>query len=492
MLEIKGLKKAFGSLEVLKGVDLKVKQGDVVAILGPSGSGKTTMLRCVNFLEHADGGSLIFDGKEYPFHNISKKDIAAIRQKTAFVFQNYNLFLNKTALHNVTEGLIIGRKMPKTRAEEKARAALEKVGMLDRADYYPHQLSGGQQQRVAIARALATDPEIIYFDEPTSALDPELTGEVLGVMRQLAKEGMTMLVVTHEMGFARNVSNKVVFMAAVFLAGILTSSFLLTGCGNSTADNSSASSSSSASSASASGDLLEQIQSKGEIVVAMEGTWAPWTYHDEDDNLVGYDVEVAQQIAEKLGVKATFVEGEWDGLLAGIDSGRYDIMVNGVDITEERAEKYSFSDPYAYNRTAVIVNSANDEIQSMEDLDGKSTANTISSTYAEVAEKYGAAVTGVDDLEQTFELLLSGRIDATLNAEVTYYDYMKAHPDAEIKIACLDPESTKVGIPMKKGDETKTLLEAVNKALGELAEEGTLTELSEKYFGTDISKEAAE
>ena len=133
-------------------------------------------------------------------------------------------------------------------------------------------------------------------------------------------------------------------------------------------------------------------------------------------------------------------------------------MVNGVDITEERAEKYSFSDPYAYNRTAVIVNSANDEIQSMEDLDGKSTANTISSTYAEVAEKYGAAVTGVDDLEQTFELLLSGRIDATLNAEVTYYDYMKAHPDAEIKIACLDPESTKVGIPMKKGDETKTCL----------------------------------
>ena len=258
-------------------------------------------------------------------------------------------------------------------------------------------------------------------------------------------------------------------MAAVFLAGILTSSFLLTGCGNSTVDNSSASSSSSASSASASGDLLEQIQSKGEIVVAMEGTWAPWTYHDEDDNLVGYDVEVA-----------------------GIDSGRYDIMVNGVDITEERAEKYSFSDPYAYNRTAVIVNSANDEIQSMEDLDGKSTANTISSTYAEVAEKYGAAVTGVDDLEQTFELLLSGRIDATLNAEVTYYDYMKAHPDAEIKIACLDPESTKVGIPMKKGDETKTLLEAVNKALGELAEDGTLTELSEKYFGTDISKEAAE
>lgn len=212
MLEIKGLKKEFGSLEVLKGVDLKVNQGDVVAILGPSGSGKTTMLRCVNFLEHADGGSLIFDGKEYPFHNISKKDIAAIRQKTAFVFQNYNLFLNKTALHNVTEGLIIGRKMPKTRAEEKARAALEKVGMLDRADYYPHQLSGGQQQRVAIARALATDPEIIYFDEPTSALDPELTGEVLKVLRDLADRKTTMIIVTHEMHFARDVADRILFM----------------------------------------------------------------------------------------------------------------------------------------------------------------------------------------------------------------------------------------------------------------------------------------
>ena len=212
MLEIKGLKKAFGSLEVLKGVDLKVNQGDVVAILGPSGSGKTTMLRCVNFLEHADGGSLIFDGKEYPFHNISKKDIAAIRQKTAFVFQNYNLFLNKTALHNVTEGLIIGRKMPKTRAEEKARAALEKVGMLDRADYYPHQLSGGQCQRVAIARALALKPDILCFDEPTSALDPELTGEVLKVIQSLADQETTMIIVTHEMAFARDVSSQVIFM----------------------------------------------------------------------------------------------------------------------------------------------------------------------------------------------------------------------------------------------------------------------------------------
>ncbi len=235
-----------------------------------------------------------------------------------------------------------------------------------------------------------------------------------------------------------------------------------------------------------SGDRLDAIKSKGEIVIAMEGTWAPWTYHDESDKLVGYDVEVAQGIADRLGVKATFVEGEWDGLLAGLDAGRYDIMVNGVDMTEERQEKYDFSTPYAYNRMAVIVNNDNGDITSMEDLNGKQTANTISSTYAEVAESYGATVTGVDDLNQTIELLLSGRIDATLNAEVTYYDYMKEHPDAAIKIACLDENATAVGIPMPKN--SGKLVEEVNKALADMAADGTLTALSEKYFGTDISK----
>ena len=212
MLEVTQIRKSFGDLEVLKQVDLQVNKGDVVAILGPSGSGKTTLLRCMNFLENADGGELNFDGERFLLGHVSKKDAARLRKKTAFVFQNYNLFRNKTALENVTEGLIIGRKMPKAEAIQIGRQALEKVGLSDREDYYPSQLSGGQQQRVAIARAIATKPEIIYFDEPTSALDPELTGEVLAVMRTLAEEGMTMLVVTHEMGFAQNVSNKVVFM----------------------------------------------------------------------------------------------------------------------------------------------------------------------------------------------------------------------------------------------------------------------------------------
>ena len=212
MLKITDIHKKFGGLEVLKGVDIEVQKGEVVAILGPSGSGKTTLLRCMNFLEKADAGELTFDGEQFSLPHISRKNVAHLRKKTAFVFQNYNLFRNKTALQNVTEGLIVARKMPKKEAEKIGRRALDKVGMSERYDYYPNQLSGGQQQRVAIARALATDPEIIYFDEPTSALDPELTGEVLAVMRRLAEDGMTMLVVTHEMNFARNVSSRVIFM----------------------------------------------------------------------------------------------------------------------------------------------------------------------------------------------------------------------------------------------------------------------------------------
>lgn len=212
MLEIHDIHKSFGDLKVLRGLDISVDKGDVVAVLGPSGSGKTTLLRCINFLETADSGRLVFDGEEFSFGHISKKDIARLRKKTAFVFQSYNLFLNKTALQNVTIGLTVGRKMEKGQADEIGRMMLDKVGLSDRYDYYPYQLSGGQQQRVAIARALATDPEIIFFDEPTSALDPELIGEVLSVMRDLANEGRTMVVVTHEMSFARDVSKKVIFM----------------------------------------------------------------------------------------------------------------------------------------------------------------------------------------------------------------------------------------------------------------------------------------
>ena len=212
MLTIRNVNKQFDGTPVLNNVSLSVNKGDVIAIIGQSGGGKTTLLRCMNFLETADSGEMEFDGACFDLRHISARQIARIRRKTAFVCQGYNLFRNKTALQNVMLGLTVARKMPKKQAEEIARAALEKVGLAEKAASYPNALSGGQQQRVAIARALATKPEIIYFDEPTSALDPELTGEVLSVMRRLAEEGMTMLVVTHELGFARNVSTKTMFM----------------------------------------------------------------------------------------------------------------------------------------------------------------------------------------------------------------------------------------------------------------------------------------
>ncbi len=212
MIEIKGIHKSFGENEILKGANIKVNKGEVVVILGPSGSGKTTLLRCINFLEKANAGELTVGDTNVNFKNIHKKDILKIRKQTAMVFQSYNLFHNKTVIENVMEGLITPRKVAKKEAEEISKRLLEKVGLSDKYDSYPSQLSGGQQQRVGIARALAINPEVILFDEPTSALDPELVGEVLSVMKQVAEEGMTMIVVTHEMSFAYNIADKVIFM----------------------------------------------------------------------------------------------------------------------------------------------------------------------------------------------------------------------------------------------------------------------------------------
>lgn len=212
MIEVKGVHKAFGKNEVLKGVDVRVNKGEVVVILGPSGSGKTTLLRCINFLEKADEGELTIGEQQVDFKHAGKKDILNVRRKTAMVFQSYNLFNNKTAIENVMEGLVTARKVPKKEAEEISVKMLDKVGLSDKYDAYPCQLSGGQQQRVGIARALALNPEVILFDEPTSALDPELVGEVLGVMKKVAKEGITMIVVTHEMSFAYDIASRVIFM----------------------------------------------------------------------------------------------------------------------------------------------------------------------------------------------------------------------------------------------------------------------------------------
>lgn len=212
VLSVKNLTKKYGSHMVLDHLNFEVNPGEVIAIVGPSGSGKTTLLRCLNFLEKAQDGEMVFDGTSFDLKSITTKQQSLVQQRTGFVFQSFHLFANCTVLENVTLSLKVVHKMKKEKANEIAMSLLDKVGMADHWNYYPSQLSGGQQQRVAIARALAPNPEIIYFDEPTSALDPELIGEVLKVMQDLAKEGRTMVVVTHEMNFAKNVSNRTVFM----------------------------------------------------------------------------------------------------------------------------------------------------------------------------------------------------------------------------------------------------------------------------------------
>ena len=277
-------------------------------------------------------------------------------------------------------------------------------------------------------------------------------------------------------------------MSVMAAAGVLS----LSGCGSSGSSSAAASSttSSSASGAAAAGsDLLSTIQSRGTLIVALEGAWQPWSYHDESDTLVGYDVEVSRAIAEKLGVEPEYVESDWDSLFAGMDAGRYDLVCNGVEVTDERSKTYDFTTPYGYIHTALAVKKDNDTITSFEDLKGKTTANSLASTYMELAESYGATVQGIDTLEETIQLLTAGRIDATLNADVSFYDYLNVHPDADFKIVALTEEASHVAIPLRKGEETASLREAIDKAIEELRAEGTLTELSEKYFGQDISSE---
>ena len=272
-------------------------------------------------------------------------------------------------------------------------------------------------------------------------------------------------------------------MSVMAAAGVLT----LSGCSNSS--TSTAASSGASSAAGSTADQLATIQSNGKLVVALEGAWQPWSYHDESDTLVGYDVEVSRAIAEKLGVEPEYVESDWDSLFAGLDAGRFDMVCNGVEVTDERALTYDFTTPYGYIHTALAVRKDNDEIKTFEDLKDKTTANSLASTYMELAESYGATVQGIDTLEETIQLLTAGRIDATLNADVSFYDYLNVHPDADFKIVAQTEDASHVAIPLRKGDNSATLLEAVNNAIDELRADGTLKELSEKYFGQDISSE---
>ena len=274
-------------------------------------------------------------------------------------------------------------------------------------------------------------------------------------------------------------------MSVMAAAGVLT----LAGCSSNSGSSAAASGAASSAASTGAADQLAALQANGKLVVALEGAWQPWSYHDESDTLVGYDVEVSRAIAEKLGVEPEYVESDWDSLFAGLDAGRFDIVCNGVEVTDERAKTYDFTTPYGYIHTALAVRKDNEDIKSFEDLKGKTTANSLASTYMELAESYGATVQGIDTLEETIQLLTAGRIDATLNADVSFYDYLNVHPDADFKLVAQTEDASHVAIPVRKGDDSASLLEAINTAIDELRADGTLKALGEKYFGQDISSE---
>ncbi|MDO5350025.1 MAG: amino acid ABC transporter substrate-binding protein [Lachnospiraceae bacterium] len=234
-------------------------------------------------------------------------------------------------------------------------------------------------------------------------------------------------------------------------------------------------------------DSLTKIQEAGVLKIGTEGTYSPYSYHDEEGNLVGFDVEIARLIAEKLGVKAEFVETKWDAMIAGLDAKRFDIIANQVGITQERKEKYDFSEPYTYIHGVLIVGKDNEEIKTFEDLAGKKSAQTLTSNWGQTAEGYGAELVGVDGFDQSIELIASKRADATINSQVALYDYLKQKPDAPVKVVATAGDPSIVGIPVRKGEDS--LYKAVNQAILELKEDGTLTELSLKYFGVDITQE---
>ena len=274
-------------------------------------------------------------------------------------------------------------------------------------------------------------------------------------------------------------------MSVMAAAGVLT----LAGCSSNSGSSAAASGAASSAASTGAADQLAAIQANGKLVVALEGAWQPWSYHDESDTLVGYDVEVSRAIAEKLGVEPEYVESDWDSLFAGLDAGRFDIVCNGVEVTDERAKTYDFTTPYGYIHTALAVRKDNEDIKSFEDLKGKTTANSLASTYMELAESYGATVQGIDTLEETIQLLTAGRIDATLNADVSFYDYLNVHPDADFKLVAQTEDASHVAIPVRKSDDSASLLEAINTAIEELRADGPLKALGEKYFGQDISSE---
>ena len=477
-LEIRNLHKRYGDLEVLKGISLTARDGDVISILGSSGSGKSTFLRCINLLENPHQGQILVSGEELRLKKSKNGDLVAadsqqinrLRSELGFVFQNFNLWPHMSILDNVIEAprRVLGKS--KAEAIEIAEGLLAKVGIADKRHSYPAQLSGGQQQRAAIARTLAMQPKVILFDEPTSALDPEMVQEVLNVIRALAEEGRTMLLVTHEMSFARQVSSEVVFLhqglveqhrmknyKKILLAAAATLAFAL------------------------------DASAADKLRIGTEGAYPPFNGIDASGQAVGFDLDIGKALCAKMKTECEVVTSDWDGIIPALNAKKFDFIVASMSITDERKQAVDFTDPYYTNKLQFVAPKSVDFKTDKDSLKGKvigAQRATIAGTWLEDNMADVVTIKLYDTQENAYLDLSSGRLDGVLADKFVQYDWLKSDAGKEFEFKG-EPvfDNDKIGIAVRKGDP---LREKLNAALKEIVADGTYKKINDKYFPFSI------
>jgi polar amino acid transport system substrate-binding protein len=499
IIEAAAVTKQFGQLKALNNVSLAIPAGAVQCIFGPSGSGKSTFLRCLNQLERIDRGAILLDGELTGYrrqrdalHELSETEIARQRLTTGMVFQRFNLFHHMRALENIIEGPVTVLRQPRAQAIEAAMALLARVGLTDKRDAYPIEMSGGQQQRVAIARALAMKPKVMLFDEPTSALDPELVGDVLNVMRDLAATGMTMIVVTHELGFAREVGSDVVFMdKGEIVERGSPAELLVSPTQQRTRDFIAVVLFASVASAPAQ-TVPDRMKAAGKIVIATQPNYAPITYKDPAANkLTGFDIELGEAIAAELGLKVEWQETAFAQMLPSLQTGRVDMVMAGMSDLPARRDTADFVNYMASGAQFYTVTAFKDQIKLPDDLCGKSVGASRSTNWPRQIGEWSDAncvakgkpaitVVGTEGSVDARTQIKTQRIQGAVQGSETMAYFQGLEPNTYIPLGEPFTRSL-VGIPFARTAEGAQLRDAVKAAIERLQAKGTYDALIQKY-----------